>query len=180
MSSTCSTRSPTSFGASSLAAGSSKVKKHKAAKVKLVTFPLEAFQTSLRFQVPSWSVYLSIHWFSQVHSEILVSGGAQSLSRKLQPQGALLWQPLQEGCCYVSSPCFLQRGQLETDKSIERLNLLVVGLAVVSSPFKASTSLKPLTTSLAFARGVLSSFLLHLSKIRLVRVRSGTASISSN
>ena len=44
-----------------------------------MTFPLEAFQTSQRFQVPSWSVYLSIHWFSQVHSEILVSGGAPKI-----------------------------------------------------------------------------------------------------
>ena len=64
----------------------------------------------------------------------------------------------------------------DTDSSSDLDSRLVVGDAVSKLPLSASMSLKPLTTSLAFARGEPSGLRLHFRRILLVRVLSGLAS----
>ena len=64
----------------------------------------------------------------------------------------------------------------ETESSRDLESLLVVGDAVFRLPMSASTSLKPRTTSRAFARGLPSALRLHFKRILLVSVLSGVAS----
>ena len=64
----------------------------------------------------------------------------------------------------------------ETESSRDLESRLVVGDAVSKLPMSASTSLKPRTTSRAFARGLPSASRLHFKRILLGSVLSGVAS----
>ena len=62
-------------------------------------------------------------------------------------------------------------------KGMDLDNLVVVGDEVGTVPSQASGSMKPLTMSLALARGLPSGFFDRFSSMRLVSVRLGSASL---
>ena len=153
------------------------VEGHEETGIKLMSFPTEALKSAQSFQVPpAWGIQLSINRLLEVHASLWwCAKNSKCLAGRRSHSWRSCGRPFKNAVETSAAQAFHRRHD-ETVNSFDLLSLLVVGLAVSRFPFKASTSLSPLTTNRALARGVPSACLDHFKRILLVKVLSGKAS----